>query len=286
MKGGTARAANLILGRTGAFWERDYFDRYIRDETHLAAVMRYIEQNPVKAGLVASAQEWRYGSAAHGSAGSAGFSRPPGTPASAGSAFSPPTPAKAGAPMPAKAGAPVSRFILEATAIAGVTVLQRQPLGDARGYLERLFCQEELAAILAGRTIVQINHTLTAKAGTLRGLHFQHPPHAEMKLVSCLRGEVDDVALDQRADSPTFGRHHAEILSAENHRTLVIPEGCAHGFQTLTDDCELLYLHTAAFAPDAEGGVNALDPTLGIAWPLPVGERSARDRALPPFANG
>lgn len=174
-----------------------------------------------------------------------------------------------------------SRFTLEPTAIPGVTGLQRHPRGDQRGYLERLFCLDELAPILTGRRIVQINHTLTTKAGTLRGLHFQHPPHAEMKLVSCLRGAVHDVAVDLRADSPTFAQHHAEVLSAENHRTLVIPEGCAHGFQTLTDDCELLYLHTASFAPEAEGGVDALDPTLAIAWPLPVGERSARDQGLP-----
>jgi dTDP-4-dehydrorhamnose 3,5-epimerase len=102
-----------------------------------------------------------------------------------------------------------------------------------------------------------------------------------MKLVSCLRGEVFDVAVDRRQDSPTFLQWHAERLSADNHKTLAIPEGFAHGFQTLTADCELLYLHTAAYEPDAEDGLNALDPGLAIDWPLPISDRSVRDQALP-----
>ncbi|MDP2787640.1 MAG: dTDP-4-dehydrorhamnose 3,5-epimerase family protein [Pseudomonadota bacterium] len=170
-----------------------------------------------------------------------------------------------------------SRFDLLATRIADLRVLQRKPLGDSRGYLERLFCAEELEPLLGGRRIVQINHTLTASRGTVRGLHFQYSPHAETKFVSCLRGAVFDVAVDLRRDSPTFLRWHGEILSAENHRTLFIPEGCAHGFQTLTDDCEMLYFHTAAYRADAEGGLNACDPRLDIAWPLPVTGQSSRD---------
>jgi len=175
----------------------------------------------------------------------------------------------------------MSRFTLTALPLAGLTLVQRHPLGDARGYLERLYCQDELAGLLAGRPIVQINHTLTAKAGTVRGLHFQHPPHAEMKAVTCLRGEVFDVAVDLRQGSPTFLHWHAERLSAANHRTLIIPEGFAHGFQTLTGDCELLYLHTAAYHAPAEGALNATDPRLGIAWPLPITDRSARDQNHP-----
>jgi dTDP-4-dehydrorhamnose 3,5-epimerase len=125
---------------------------------------------------------------------------------------------------------------------------------------------------------VQINHTLTAKAGTVRGMHFQQPPHAEMKLGCCLRGEVYDVAVDLRKDSPTLLHWHAEVLTESNHKTFVIPEGVAHGFQTLTEDCELIYLHTAPYAPDAESALNALDPRLGISWPMPITERSARDQ--------
>ncbi|MCF7979838.1 MAG: dTDP-4-dehydrorhamnose 3,5-epimerase family protein [Chromatiaceae bacterium] len=177
------------------------------------------------------------------------------------------------------------RFTTEPTPLTGLNRIQRHPIGDERGYLERLFCTQELQAIIGQRMIMQINHTLTAKAGTVRGLHFQHPPHAEMKLVTCLRGGVFDVAVDLRQDSPTYLHWHAEHLSADNHKTLAIPEGFAHGFQTLTADCKLLYLHTAAYQPDAEDGLNALDPALAIPWPLPVSERSARDVALPMLSN-
>lgn len=172
-----------------------------------------------------------------------------------------------------------SRFETLATPIEGLTLLQRLPLGDSRGFLERMFCREELQPLLGSRVIEQINRTLTARRGTVRGMHFQYPPHAETKIVSCLRGEIFDVAVDLRRSSRTFLEWHGEVLSAENHRTLFIPEGFAHGFQTLTDDCELLYLHTAAYRADSESAVNALDPRLNIRWPLAVEERSARDEA-------
>ena len=170
-----------------------------------------------------------------------------------------------------------TRFDLLDTPLSGLRVLQRKPIGDSRGYLERLFCAEELQALVPGKGIAQINHTLTANRGTVRGLHFQHPPHAETKFVSCLRGEVFDVAVDLRDNSPTFLRWHAEVLSADNHKTLVIPEGFAHGFQTLTDDCEMLYFHTAAYQPGDEDGLNAQDPRLTIRWPLPIAGLSPRD---------
>lgn len=175
----------------------------------------------------------------------------------------------------------MSRFTLINTPMRGLTLMQRHPIGDQRGFLERLFCRDELAESLGGRAIAQINHTLTVTMGTVRGLHFQYPPHAETKLVTCLKGEVFDVAVDVRRGSPTLLCWHAEILSATNHQTLLIPEGFAHGFQTLTGACELLYLHTAAYCGDAEGAINAVDPRLGIAWPLGISERSDRDQAHP-----
>jgi len=135
-----------------------------------------------------------------------------------------------------------------------------------------------LEEIIGNRRIMQINHTLTRKAGTLRGLHFQHPPHSEMKLISCLRGDVFDVAVDLRKESNTFLQWHGEILSEKNHRTICIPEGFAHGFQALTKNCELIYLHTASYRPDAEAGLNAVDPELSIIWPMPIVERSERDQ--------
>lgn len=173
------------------------------------------------------------------------------------------------------------RFDIQDTALDGLKVLTRKPVGDARGYLERMFCAADLEDILSGRDIVQINRTLTKEVGTIRGLHFQRPPAAEMKFVSCLQGEIFDVAVDLRPDSSTFLAWHGERLTSGNGRTLAIPEGFAHGFQTLTPDCILIYLHTAAYTPSAEGGLNCLDPRLGISWPLPVGEMSGRDAALP-----
>lgn len=174
-----------------------------------------------------------------------------------------------------------SRFVFRPTALAGLVAVQRQPRGDARGYLERLYCAEELRDAGLDKPIRQINRTLTRDKGTVRGLHFQRPPHAEIKVVSCLAGSVFDVAVDLRKGSPTFLHWHAEVLSGENRASLVIPEGFAHGFQTLEDECEMLYMHTADFMPEAEGGFDALDSRLSITWPLAVAQRSERDSNLP-----
>ena len=173
------------------------------------------------------------------------------------------------------------RFDILETPLKGLRVVQRKTLSDSRGYLERLFCCNEFGSFLPGKTIAQINHTLTVKQGTVRGMHFQHPPHAETKFVSCIRGEVFDVAVDVRADSPTFLHWHAEVLSEENHKTFVISEGFAHGFQTLTERCEMLYLHTGTYQPGSESGLNAQDPRLAIRWPMGISERSPRDIAYP-----
>jgi dTDP-4-dehydrorhamnose 3,5-epimerase len=167
------------------------------------------------------------------------------------------------------------------THIDGIKIVERNLRGDNRGFLARLFCAEELAAAGWCKPVAQINHTFTQQQGTIRGMHFQHAPHAEMKLVTCLHGVIWDVAVDMRAGSPTFLQWHAEELSATNHRALLIPEGFAHGFQTLTDDCELIYLHTAAYAPAAEAGFHPQDPVLSISWPLPVTEISIRDASHP-----
>lgn len=175
----------------------------------------------------------------------------------------------------------MSRFEIIELPLHGLNLVERQRMGDARGFLARMFCAEELAAAGWNKPIAQINHSYTAVRGTVRGLHFQQPPHAEMKLVSCIRGEVWDVAVDLRAGSPTFLRWHAEKLSADNRRALLIPEGFAHGFQTLTDDVELLYCHSAPYAPAAEAGLHVQDARLAIVWPSPIAELSKRDAALP-----
>jgi dTDP-4-dehydrorhamnose 3,5-epimerase len=174
-----------------------------------------------------------------------------------------------------------SRFDIFDTPLHGLKLVQRKRIGDSRGYLERLFCTEGLGALLLGRNIVQINHTMADKRGAVRGLHFQYPPHAETKIVSCLKGEIFDVAVDVRRDSPTFLHWYGAILSAENGKSLFIPEGYAHGFQTLTEACELIYLHTAAYNFKAEGALNVADPRLNVAWPLPIDGLSERDRTHP-----
>jgi dTDP-4-dehydrorhamnose 3,5-epimerase len=167
------------------------------------------------------------------------------------------------------------------TMLAGLKVLQRNPIIDSRGFFCRFFCAEELHQAGLNKPISQINHTLTRKTGAVRGLHLQYPPHAETKIVSCLKGEVFDVAVDLRKFSPTFLHWYAEILSDSNFRSMLIPEGFAHGFQTLTDDCELMYLHSESFHPEFEGGFNIVDPRLGIRWPQEITEISDRDRQHP-----
>jgi dTDP-4-dehydrorhamnose 3,5-epimerase len=178
----------------------------------------------------------------------------------------------------------MNRFTVTDLPLAGLKLVERKHLRDTRGYMVRLFCAEELAIANWLKPIAQINHTYTGKRGTVRGMHFQHPPHTEMKLVSCIHGEVYDVAVDLRADSSTFLRWHAEHLSADNGRALLIPEGFAHGFQTLTDEAELLYCHSTSYSTAAEDGLNPLDVRLDIAWPVAVTELSPKDANRPPIA--
>lgn len=171
----------------------------------------------------------------------------------------------------------MTRLVVSDLGLSGLKLIQRQKLGDSRGFLSRLFCSDELR--LAGwmEPIAQINHTYTAKRGTIRGMHFQIAPHSETKLVSCLRGEIWDVAIDVRNGSDTFLQWRAELLSSENQRALLIPKGFAHGFQTLSDDVELLYCHSAAFNAEAESGLHPEDSKLAIQWPISINELSLRD---------
>jgi dTDP-4-dehydrorhamnose 3,5-epimerase len=165
------------------------------------------------------------------------------------------------------------------TTVAGAFIAETTAVTDHRGAFSRLYCERDLAAAIAQRRIVQINHSRTATQGAIRGLHFQHAPGSEMKLVRCLKGRIWDVAVDLRAGSATFLKWHAEELSAQGGRMFVIPEGCAHGFQVLEPDSEVLYLHTAAYAPELEGGVSYDDPRLSINWPLAAADLSVRDRS-------
>jgi len=175
----------------------------------------------------------------------------------------------------------VSELELSSTPLAGVVLVHRQLHTDSRGMFARLFCAEALAPSGWRGPIAQINHSVTAVCGTVRGLHYQQVPFAEMKLVSCVRGEVWDVAVDLRRDSPTFRHWHAQVLSPQSGVAMVIPHGCAHGFQALSDDAQLVYCHSAPYAPQAQHGVFPGDPGLDITWPLPMHNLSEWDAALP-----
>jgi dTDP-4-dehydrorhamnose 3,5-epimerase len=167
------------------------------------------------------------------------------------------------------------------TPIVGVVAIQTIPFRDSRGAFYRAFCDQELASILINRPICQVNMSLTEMVGAIRGLHFQYPPDAEMKLIRCLRGRVWDVAVDLRQDSPTFLHWHGVELSPENAMMMVIPEGCAHGFQVLATSSELLYLHTSPYQPKSEGGIRYNDPVIDIDWPMAATDLSERDISHP-----
>lgn len=179
----------------------------------------------------------------------------------------------------------MSRLTLAQTPLAGLYEVSRHLLTDERGFFARLFCAQELAPYGFEPAVAQINHSHTRHTGTIRGLHFQHPPHAEAKLVTCVRGRVFDVAVDLRRGSPTFLHWHAVELSAERHNSLLIPPGFVHGFQTLEDDCELIYLHSTPYAAGAEGGLHPLDNALAIAWPQAMTACSERDRQHPALTD-
>lgn len=169
------------------------------------------------------------------------------------------------------------------TPIPGVLELVGQPFADHRGaFLNAFRAQETAFAQTWGqRPIAQVNISRSEAIGTVRGLHLQAPPHSEAKLVRCLRGRVWDVAVDLRPESATFRTWHAVELSPASANALLIPEGCAHGFQVLEPSSELLYLHSGTWTPGSETGVRFNDPRLAIHWPLPPTNLSERDQALP-----
>ncbi len=175
----------------------------------------------------------------------------------------------------------MNRLTVSDLPLAGMKLVERRLFGDPRGTFSRLFCAKELREVGWHGPVMQINHSHTARLGAVRGLHFQHPPHTEMKLVCCIRGAAWDVGVDLRRGSPTFLKWHAERLSADNGRAMLIPEGFAHGFQTLSDNVELVYCHSAAYEPGAEGGLDPHDARLAIGWPLPITELSERDKRHP-----
>ena len=167
---------------------------------------------------------------------------------------------------------------LNETPLVGVWEIALEPQVDERGFFARTWDAAALRDRGLTATVLEASLSYNRQRGTLRGLHFQRAPHEEAKFVSCLAGEVFDVAVDLRKNSPSYLRWHGEILSAGNARSLLIPEGFAHGFQTLSDNVEMLYFHSASYAAGAEDGLRPDDPALAIVWPLPISEISPRDR--------
>jgi dTDP-4-dehydrorhamnose 3,5-epimerase len=171
------------------------------------------------------------------------------------------------------------RFI--ETKLPGAFIIELEPHADERGFFARTFCAWEFSARGLETEFVQCNLSLSRQKGTLRGLHFQRAPWGETKLVRCIRGAMWDVIVDLRPASATFGCHEAVDLSAENRRALYVPKSFAHGFQTLTDDCEVFYQMGSRHVAEAAAGIHAQDPALAVKWPLPVSQMSDKDRTLP-----
>lgn len=166
----------------------------------------------------------------------------------------------------------------EKTPLQGLYVIELEPYKDKRGTFTRVYCEKELEEIDFEDRIVQINHSLTKEKGSIRGMHFQHPPMAEIKFVKCVSGRIYDVAIDLRKNSQTYLDWFSQILSEDNQKLMYIPEGFAHGFQTLENNCEILYLHSQFYDKDLESGIRYNDPQIGIEWPLPITKISERDK--------
>lgn len=176
------------------------------------------------------------------------------------------------------------RFVV--TEIPGVMIVELDPHRDERGFFSRTFCEEEFVKAGISMRIVQANISHNPVARTLRGIHFQHSPHEEPKLVHCIRGRLWDVAVDLRPDSPTFGRSVGLELAPEMERLLYIPPGCGHGFITLEDQTDVLYLLGTAFVPGAGRGILWNDPAFSIPWPADPIVISERDASYPTFVSG
>ncbi|WP_373034671.1 dTDP-4-dehydrorhamnose 3,5-epimerase [Sulfurimonas sp.] len=162
------------------------------------------------------------------------------------------------------------------TYLDGLFVIEPNKFIDDRGSFSRVYCEEELKEI-SNISIKQINHSISRSKGTVRGMHFQYEPNAEVKMVKCVKGKVFDVVIDIRKDSPTFLKTFSIELTDENQKMIYIPKGFAHGFQTLEDNTELLYLHSTIYIPSNEGALNVTDPLLNIKWPLDIINLSKRD---------
>lgn len=176
-------------------------------------------------------------------------------------------------------------MIFRETTVAGAWVIEPEPLADERGFFARIWDSHEFAARGLAARLAECSVSYTAASGTLRGLHYQVSPHEEAKLVRCIAGAVFDVAVDLRPDSATFKGWFGIELSADDRRALYVPERCAHGLLTLTDDSEVMYQMSEIEAPEAARGVRFDDPAFGVEWPGPILVINDRDRSFPDFES-
>lgn len=172
------------------------------------------------------------------------------------------------------------------TPLQGAMILEPERLADERGFFARSWCRDDFRAHGLDPSLAQMNLSFNEKRGTLRGLHFQHHPHAEVKVVRCTRGRVLDVIVDLRTESPTFRQWFSVELTGDNYRMLYIPRRFAHGYQTLEDRSDVFYLVSTPYAPSHATGLMYDDPAFGIEWPLPVSVISEKDRSWEPFVKG
>jgi dTDP-4-dehydrorhamnose 3,5-epimerase len=171
------------------------------------------------------------------------------------------------------------------TPLPGAFLIEPEPIEDTRGLFVRTWCRRELEAHGLDTRIAQCSTSFNKRKGTLRGMHYQAPPVAETKIVRCTRGAIHDVIIDLRPDAPTFTRHFAVVLTADNRKTLYVPPGFAHGFQTLADDTEVFYQISEFYSPDHARGVRWNDPAFGVRWPDDERTIVDRDRNYPDFAE-
>ena len=172
-------------------------------------------------------------------------------------------------------------MIFTALSLKDAYIIEPEVYEDERGSFYRFFCEDEFRQIGHNKPWVQLNHSYTKSKGTIRGLHFQLAPHTEIKMVKCIAGKILDIIVDLRKGSSTFLQWTGIEISAENRHMMYIPEGFAHGFQTLTDECEIIYHHSEVYRKDAEGGIRWDDPMINITWPLPPLHISIRDQQFP-----
>lgn len=179
----------------------------------------------------------------------------------------------------------MNRLKFTKTPFDGLLLIERVPLSDHRGFFSRIYCNDELNNAGIDFNIRQINHSYTKSRGTIRGMHFQSPPYSEAKIISCIQGSIFDVAVDIRKESLTYMKWYGIYLNEGDSKSILIPKGFAHGFQTLADNTHLIYLHSNSFHENSENGINPFDPVIGILWPEETSNMSERDKEFPMIAN-